>query len=631
MKSVTNIAETNEKDSSSSVTKVINALKLTPKGKLNYDRDPKSPPPLVPKLKIVKDENDCSLSIRSQSSPTRALKQHDSIQVTENIKEDIKINCDRKNISNEIHNTLLSHTHTATMKADTAQSSLLSPLQIQHSHNVSNILDPLHITETDVLSEENDHADQELCQKLRKLWSVNDKEAMVVLERVSLLKMESMRKKGEQVDNALTAMEIKRKFHVKERLAEKEQEMIRKSEIFQKEVMDTFHKNIELYHQKEKSFREEEERQTLELQRQLDADRERQKEIDRLSKQQRHERLQHELKIVAEQQLLQRKEQEEEARLLQEAESNRRAVEEQIKKLEERRREAIRLATQAYSLYEDVRPGRDDLLSKEDGENYLRNALNLSLDSVNTTMLTDAMTRLASANEIQVIEEEVSQLEGMSSVFLNAINALTTARNAAKEKKLLEKKLSDKLAQENVTKEMSPTIGVQLKETPHEIANQSQLNIPAKQQKQSSPANLHRYSSAKAFQMSFAEKIQTLEHDKGSQIKFAIQKKVNTPVNAIAATSSEHMKDKLVKLRQLLDGNLNLQGISDVALVCNYAKNLLAAKFVKQGEIEVSNKRVTDEGFQGFAYAAIITGNFTPNCCFKMVVSKYFLYQAKSL
>ena len=32
-------------------------------------------------------------------------------------------------------------------------------------------------------------------------------------------------------------------------------------------------------------------------------------------------------------------------------------------------------------------------------------------------------------------------------------------------------------------------------------------------------------------------------------------------------------------------------------------------RLLKQGEVEVSNKKVSDEGFQGFAYAAIITGN----------------------
>ena len=41
----------------SSVIQVFNALKLTPKGKLQYDRDPKSPPPYIPKCNKTQKGN----------------------------------------------------------------------------------------------------------------------------------------------------------------------------------------------------------------------------------------------------------------------------------------------------------------------------------------------------------------------------------------------------------------------------------------------------------------------------------------------------------------------------------------------------------------------------------------------
>ena len=103
--------------------------------------------------------------------------------------------------------------------------------------------------------------------------------------------------------------------------------------------------------------------------------RERQREQERLQEVQRHERLQQELQIAAAQQLQERQRQEEQARLQAEAEHKRRAAEEQLKKSEERRRKVIRFATEAYSLYDEVRPEKDDMLSTEDAEKYLVDSL----------------------------------------------------------------------------------------------------------------------------------------------------------------------------------------------------------------------------------------------------------------
>ena len=123
-----------------------------------------------------------------------------------------------------------------------------------------------------------------------------------------------------------------------------------------------------------------------------------------------------------------------------------------------------------------------------------------------------------------------------------------------------------------------------------------------------SKANLERSSSIKSFKISYKEKLRNIEGGQCPEIKFAIQKRVTTTVNAIAGHSSEHMKDKLNKLIHLLSGDQSIPVSGDVTLSKDYASSLLAAKFVKQGEVLVSNIRVSDEGFPGFIYAAIITG-----------------------
>ena len=57
-------------------TKVFHALKLTPKGRLKYDRDPTSPPPSIHKLDITKEEDQYSSSTVSKKAIT-VLEGHD--------------------------------------------------------------------------------------------------------------------------------------------------------------------------------------------------------------------------------------------------------------------------------------------------------------------------------------------------------------------------------------------------------------------------------------------------------------------------------------------------------------------------------------------------------------------------
>ncbi len=90
--------------------------------------------------------------------------------------------------------------------------------------------------------------------------------------------------------------------------------------------------------------------------------------------------------------------------------------------------------------------------------------------------------------------------------------------------------------------------------------------------------------------------------------RFACQRAVNTPVNAISAASSAHLKDKLVKLKTLLSGGqAPLFGDKTVCasghpLGIPFCKNLLAKQFVNQGAEVVSSKPD-----YAFSMAAVLT------------------------
>ena len=604
------IMEESEKCDILSVAKVFNALKLTPKGKLHYDRDPKSPPPFIPKYNRTAEDG-FSPSEPSTKSPL-PISQPKCLTPTKALNYD-KIHSDhdrkiQKELSKEnliYKKTNLSSNDSLAERSTLMPSINLNPLQLEETmpFKKENI-QPLAATYDGDKNEIVEDDDHELCRKLPEHWSIGEKEAIVVLERISLLNMETMRKKGQEVDNALTAMELKRRARVQKRLDEKEYKMLQKSVEQMKKAKEAYIKNIEKYHQREKALQEEEERQSLKLQKKLDEIRVRQQEEHRLSKQQRDDRLQQELKIAAEQQLLLKKKQEE-ARLIQEAEVKKKVEEEKLRNLEISRSKAINSATHALRLYSETLPGSDDALTQEESEAYLVNTLGISLDVVNTPIVAEIISRLSTADDALVVEEETTKLEKCVDMIHNVIEGLTSAKKNATEKKLLENKLSE----ESAFRDVAENSTLSLQENQNRIARDLQVTHNA-MAPQISKSNLDRYSQIKALKITFSDRIVLLEERTGSQLKNIIRKKVNIPVNAIAATNSEHMKDKLTKLRELLSGNLNIQEATDLQLANDYAKNLLAVKFVKQGEVEVSNKRVADEGFQGFAYAAIISGKY---------------------
>lgn len=91
------------------------------------------------------------------------------------------------------------------------------------------------------------------------------------------------------------------------------------------------------------------------------------------------------------------------------------------------------------------------------------------------------------------------------------------------------------------------------------------------------------------FQLSHAE---IVRNDALKKFRFECQKSVNTPVNAISPVNVSHMEDKLQKLSRLLLGQ-TVDGRFSAAVHpggISFCKNLLALKFVFQGELTVSSK-----------------------------------------
>lgn len=94
--------------------------------------------------------------------------------------------------------------------------------------------------------------------------------------------------------------------------------------------------------------------------------------------------------------------------------------------------------------------------------------------------------------------------------------------------------------------------------------------------------------------------------DRLKKFRFECQKAVNIPVNAISPISADHLQDKLFRLSRLISGQPVEVGHGQVIASSHpegiaFCKNLLAKKFVCQGELTVSSKPEA-----AFAIAAVI-------------------------
>lgn len=79
--------------------------------------------------------------------------------------------------------------------------------------------------------------------------------------------------------------------------------------------------------------------------------------------------------------------------------------------------------------------------------------------------------------------------------------------------------------------------------------------------------------------------------------RFQLQKALNIPINAISSVSGEHLKDKIDRLISLLSGkSTEVSGTyvsCDDACTQKYCANLIAKKFVEQGDRQISSQHST--------------------------------------
>jgi nucleoporin GLE1 len=147
-----------------------------------------------------------------------------------------------------------------------------------------------------------------------------------------------------------------------------------------------------------------------------------------------------------------------------------------------------------------------------------------------------------------------------------------------------------------------------------------------------SPTNLKKYAEIKHFLSHHFELFKELsadEHQK--QFRFDCKKAVNIPVNAISAVSSEHLRDKYIKLSNLLSGKT--VAVADKQINASkhpqgipFCMDLLAKKFVLQGDLMISSNPEAS-----FCYATIIVSlwNDFPN--FGKLLLGYFYTQCPYL
>lgn len=119
--------------------------------------------------------------------------------------------------------------------------------------------------------------------------------------------------------------------------------------------------------------------------------------------------------------------------------------------------------------------------------------------------------------------------------------------------------------------------------------------------------SLENHQKLKQFLEEYEASLQPLVNDESAKkFRFSCQRAINIPVNAISPISREHMQDKYIRLSKLLKGQPVLVSNTTVSasshpLGIKFCTNLLAKKFVNQGEHTVSSKPEA-----AFAIAGII-------------------------
>lgn len=127
-----------------------------------------------------------------------------------------------------------------------------------------------------------------------------------------------------------------------------------------------------------------------------------------------------------------------------------------------------------------------------------------------------------------------------------------------------------------------------------QTANVQPSSSPALELRFVSKENLRTYAELQQFLDNYENGFKELASDpKLKQFRFALQKAVNIPLNAISAVSSQHLHDKYRRLSDLLAGQRVEAGGTTACAAQHpqgvaFCTELLARKFVLQGDLMVS-------------------------------------------
>ncbi|KAB0803928.1 hypothetical protein PPYR_00898 [Photinus pyralis] len=155
---------------------------------------------------------------------------------------------------------------------------------------------------------------------------------------------------------------------------------------------------------------------------------------------------------------------------------------------------------------------------------------------------------------------------------------------------------------------------------------------PTEMDKIISKNSLHTYMNLQKFLVTFTSSYDGLVKDERlKNFKRDCKNAVNIPVNAISAVTSQHLLDKYLKLSHLLEGKRVEVGDTYITATQHpqgiaYCTNLLANKFVLQGDVMISSKPDA-----AFAYGATITALWYANENFGKLLLAHFHKQCPYL
>lgn len=201
---------------------------------------------------------------------------------------------------------------------------------------------------------------------------------------------------------------------------------------------------------------------------------------------------------------------------------------------------------------------------------------------------------------IKNAEKYQKEMDRLTNDMISNINEIKVAEQNAKEAQEEKLKQEQALAEQQVKEAEAAASLVTMASTPIETRdavdnqlNQQQQQVQRPQHALSqfvSEQSLHRYQGIMSVYRISSEEVKKLSDDQRTKdYRMNCQKAVNTPINAISATSPDFLLDKYRKLEALLRGEIVTVGNAQVTVNGHplgklYATLLISRKFVGQSD-----------------------------------------------